>query len=86
MVMQFIKARAIYNTRLDRTGLPLKSKVQHYIQYCMVKYNNNDLIQLLNQACAWFLEIAFVRDVSMSVCVCVSAPKAINYIHMCTTS
>jgi len=49
----------------------------------------------LNQACAglwparnWFLEIAFVRDVSMlarararacvCVCVCVSAPEAIN--------
>ena len=42
----------------------------------------------LNQACAWFLEIAFVREVSMRacvrvcvcVCVCVyvSAPKAMN--------
>ena len=35
---------------------------------------------------AWFLEIAFLRDVSMSVCVracvCVSTPEAINYIHM----
>jgi len=29
-------------------------------------------------ACDWFLEIAFVRNVSMLVCVCVSAPKAIN--------
>jgi len=26
----------------------------------------------------WFLEITFVRDVSMFVCVCVSAPEAIN--------
>ena len=25
----------------------------------------------LNQARAWFLEIAFVREVSMRVCVCV---------------
>jgi len=40
---------------------------------------------LLNQARAglrlardWFLEIAFVRDVSMCMCVCVSAPEAIN--------
>ena len=46
---------------------------------------------LLNQARAgrrparaWFLEIAFVREVSMRVCVdvcvcvCVSAPEAIN--------
>ena len=37
---------------------------------------------LLNQAHAWFLEIAFVREVSvwmcMCVCVCVSAPEAIN--------
>ena len=36
----------------------------------------------LNQARAWFLEIAFVREVSMrvcmDVCVCVSAPEAIN--------
>ena len=30
-------------------------------------------------ACAWFLEIAFCP---MSVCVCVSAPEAINYIHV----
>ena len=28
----------------------------------------------------WFLEIAFVHEVGMSVCV--SAPKAINYIHV----
>jgi len=26
----------------------------------------------------WFLEIAFVRDVCMRVCMCVSAPEAIN--------
>ena len=36
--------------------------------------------------CSWFLEIAFVRKVSISVCkhvrACVSATKAINYIHM----
>ena len=31
---------------------------------------------------AWFLEIAFVRDVSVFVCMCVSAPEAINYINM----
>ena len=41
----------------------------------------------LNQACTgqrpahtWFLEIALIRDVSM--CVCVSTSKAINYIHV----
>ena len=34
----------------------------------------------LNQACAWFLEIAFVYEVGMFVCV--STPKAINYIHV----
>jgi len=43
--------------------------------------------EFLNQAHAgwrlarnWFLEIAFVHDVCMHVCVCVcvSAPKAIN--------
>jgi len=28
------------------------------------------------QACAWFLEIAFVRDVC--ILVCASAPEAIN--------
>ena len=34
----------------------------------------------LNQVRAWFLEIAFVQEVSMRVCVdvCVSAPEAIN--------
>ena len=34
--------------------------------------------------CAWFIEIAFVREVGKCVCVhaCVSAPKAINYIHV----
>ena len=33
---------------------------------------------------AWFLEIAFIREVGMRVCVCVcvSAPKAINNIHV----
>jgi len=45
------------------------------------------VITLLNQARAgrrpardWFFEIAFVRDVCMRVCVCVcvSAPEAIN--------
>ena len=42
-------------------------------------------IMFLKQACAsqrpvhtWFLEIAFVRDIGM----CVSVPKAINYIHV----
>ena len=29
-------------------------------------------------ACAWFLEIAFVREVGVCVCVCVSAPEGIN--------
>ena len=35
-------------------------------------------------ACAWFLEIALVREVGMFACVrvCVSAPEAINYIHL----
>ena len=35
--------------------------------------------------CAWFLEIAFVRDIGMSVCVCACVcvrPEAINYIHV----
>ena len=34
------------------------------------------------KARAWFLEIAFVREVGMCACVCVSAPEAINYIHV----
>ena len=47
----------------------------------------NDLNVFLNQlhaglwlACDWFLEIAFVHNVCMLVCVCVcaSAPEAIN--------
>ena len=37
-------------------------------------------MRFLNQACAWFLKIAFVCDISVSVCV--SAPEAINYIHV----
>ena len=35
------------------------------------------MIQFLNH-----LEIAFVREVGMSACVCMSIPEAINYIHM----
>ena len=35
-------------------------------------HNTSD--QLLNQVCAWFLEIAFVREVSMHGCVCVHHP------------
>ena len=48
-------------------------------------YRDWDWVCFLNQACvgqrpacAWFLEIAFVHEVG----VCVSAPKAINYIHV----
>ena len=40
------------------------------------------MLWLLNQARAWFLEIAFVCKVGVSVYVCVSAPEAINYIHV----
>ena len=44
------------------------------------------MLRFLNQARAWFLRIAFVREVSMRVCVCVdvcvdvcvSAPEAMN--------
>ena len=43
-------------------------------------------VNFLNQALAdlwlmsaWFLEIVFVRDVNMCLCVC---PEAINYIHV----
>ena len=36
----------------------------------------------LNQAHAWFLEIAFVWNVGMCVCVCVSAPGLLKAIHM----
>ena len=32
----------------------------------------------LNQAYTWFLETAFVREVSMHVWMCVSAPNAMN--------
>ena len=45
------------------------------------------LDQFLNQArasqrlaCTWFLEITFVHEVG--VCVCVSTLKVINYIHV----
>ena len=50
--------------------------------YGCIKLYSNHQSQLgkyfLNQARAWFLEIAFVCNVSM----CVSAPEAINYIHV----
>ena len=36
----------------------------------------------MHQPHGWFLEIAFVHDVSMCVHVCVPTPEAINYIHM----
>ena len=33
----------------------------------------------LNQACAWFLKIAFVQEVGMHVCMCMCPrPQAIN--------
>ena len=38
--------------------------------------------KFVNQARTWFLEISFVREVSMFACVCVSAPETINYIHV----
>ena len=52
--------------------------------------------EFLNQVHAWFLKIAFVHKVGVCVCVCVcacvcarthacacvSAPEAINYIHV----
>ena len=38
--------------------------------------------ELLNQARAWFLEIAFVREVSVCVCVCaVSHSMCLNHGH-----
>ena len=36
------------------------------------------ITSVLNQVYTWFLEITFVRDVSMRVCLCVSAPETIN--------
>ena len=43
----------------------------------MIYYILNESI-FLNQVCAWFLIIDPVQIVSMRVCVCVSAPEAIN--------
>ena len=34
--------------------------------------------KFLNQARTWFLEIVFIHEVGMHVCVCVSAPQAIK--------
>ena len=58
--------------------------------FCTTKIQSHTVV-LLNQARAglwparaWFLEIAFVREVGMCVCVwmcvcvCVSAPEAMN--------
>ena len=36
------------------------------------------IIDLSLLVCPWFLKINFVHDVSMGVCLCVSAPEAIN--------
>ena len=38
------------------------------------KVSRSEVQILLNQARAWFLEIAFVRKVGMYVCVCVCPP------------
>ena len=67
----------------------------HLVSATRILSNINDYIMFLNQARAgrrparaWFLRIAFVREVSMRVCVdvcvcvcvcvCVSAPEAMN--------
>ena len=40
--------------------------------------------RLLNQTCAWFLEIAFVRKVSVCVCVCVCVcVRACMCVYVC---
>ena len=47
-MLKFVKERAVYNywTGLDRTGLLLKSKVQHYDSILGLNtYNNNGLMQ-----------------------------------------
>ena len=45
-----------------------------------IAIGNKDFVLFLNQAYDWFLEIAFVHEVGMLVCV--STPEAINYIHV----
>jgi len=61
-----------------------------FVSVGTVKFFLEDFPDFLNQVCAgqrpvcnWFLEIAFVCDVSMHVCMCVCVcvpppPKAIN--------
>jgi len=46
--------------------------------YSLFPYFLNLVHASLKPVHNWFLEIAFVHDVSMFVCVCVSAPEAIN--------
>ena len=40
-------------------------------------------VAYLNQArTCWFLKIAFVQEVGMCLCICVSAPQAIETVHV----
>ena len=41
--------------------------------------------ELLNQACTWFIGIAFVQEVGMRVCTCVHAPRELVTINVKST-
>ena len=71
---------------------PGTTYVYNYLLYCSI-----ELLQSLNlnlifvgvifkpgvlAFSTWFLEITFACEVGVCVCVCVSAPEAINYIHV----
>ena len=44
--------------------------IRTFIIFTIMAYSDS-VLELLNQMCTWFLEIAFVQEVCMSVCVCV---------------
>ena len=45
--------------------------IAQYLVYCACKILLNQVHAGLQPAHAWFLEIVFVRDVCVSVCLCV---------------
>ena len=68
----------IYNSSSVLLGFPL-SRITCCLAAAVPFVIVEQLMTFLNQACAWFLEIAFVWEVSMRMCV---RPWAIkNYSH-----
>ena len=72
-----------------RTEVILRNQARAGLRPARAWFNNEHhdyiLSVLLKQAKAgssWFLEIAFVWEVDMRVCLCVSAPELLKTIHV----